>query len=240
MKAFSELVSEVLQDCQQAPEPLIQRAARNAVIEFCEQTLCIRRTLDPITIEADVPTYVLTPEANTLIIEVMSAQINDYDPLVPSSQDQLDLWWQTPSQSLINFTSWIDDDEDLTGGNSWRQFTQSIPECYYIDKNNADYRMRLVGIPTDTIADALNVVVALKPSRSATQIDDWFIEDHYLRLLDGARAKMLMMPGRPWTNPNLAAVYAEQFGSAIIEQKGKSLRDYVRDDETTGRVRSHY
>ncbi len=240
MKAYTELVTEVMQDCQQAPEPLVARVARNVVIDFCERTLTIRRDLTAITIEPNTESYVLTPPENTSIIEVMNAQINDLDPLVSASQQQLDLWWKTPNSFPSHFNCWSVDDPTLNVGDSWRQFTQAIPRCYYIDKDSSDYRIRLVGIPTDLIADALVCKVALKPSRTSTSIDDWFIEDHYLRLINGVKAQMLMIPKRPWTDNALASFYKTTFEDDVDKQTKKALRDYVRDDESTGRVRAWY
>ena len=57
----------------------------------------------------------------------------------------------------------------------------------------------------------MDVYVSLKPLRSATDLPDILYNDCYQTIAAGAKAKLMVMPEKPWTNPQLASVHAGIF-----------------------------
>jgi hypothetical protein len=239
MSAFADLVAEVLDTCQQAPEPLVERHIRNAVIAFCSRTLLLRKDLSAISIIADQYLYQLNPPAGREIVEVRSAQIGEDSPLIERSEDYFDLQWRDPVIMRSDFCCTDDDGNVISTGDDWRQYTQNRPQFYFIDRTENTYRMRLVGIPIASLTDTLAVNVVLKPSRTATEVDDWLLSDHFQCLLHGAKARMLELPKRPWTDLQLAGYHNGLFEEATEMARMKGQRSHIRNDQTNRRVKAY-
>lgn len=71
------------------------------------------------------------------------------------------------------------------------------------------------------------VYVSLKPLRTVTTLPDVLFNDWFQAIAAGAKAKLMIMPEKKWTNPNLAMVHADVFenkvGSAIQEATRKTM-----------------
>lgn len=238
MTAFADLVDEVLQDCAQAPEPLVERCVRNAVIAFCSRTLLLRKNLDPISIIADQYLYQLNPPADREIVHVHSAQIGEDKPLVEVSEDHFDLVWRDPVIIRSDSSRTDDDGNVISLGSDWRQYTQGRPSNYFIDRSENTYRMRLVGIPTDNLTDTMVVNVVLKPTRTATEVDDWLLNDNFQCLLHGAKARMMEMPKKPWSDAALSGFHGGKFEEMAEEARMKGQRSHIRNDQTNRRVKA--
>lgn len=239
MSAFSDLMAEVLDSCQQAPEPLVERHIRNAVIAFCSRSLLLRKTLDPISIIADQALYQLNPPENREIIHVHSAQIGDDRPLIEKSEDFFDLEWRDPVVLKWDEFATDDNGNPLSIGTDWRQYTQNRPAFYFIDRTENTYRMRLVGIPDASLTDTMVVSVVLKPTRTATEVDDWLLNDNFQCLLNGAKGRMLELPNRPWTDLKLAGYHNGLFEEKTEEARMRGQRSHVRNDQTNRRVKAY-
>ena len=57
------------------------------------------------------------------------------------------------------------------------------------------------------------VYVSLKPLRSVTALPDALYNDWYQTIAAGAKAKLMVMPEKPWTNPKFAGLHAQVFES---------------------------
>lgn len=236
MTAYADLVPEVLEAAPGCPEPLIERNIRNSVIELCSRALILRRTLSPITLQAGVSSYVLTPPDSRQIVEVFSATINAGKPLQQKSSDHLDLLWQEQSACSFRFDNVSTETSPM--GEDWRTYTQYLPEVFFTERDDNNYKIRLVGIPIDTLANALSCRVVLKPTRDSTEVDDWILEDYYSLLLSGAKAKTLLVPQTKWFQPQLGAMFVGLFDDGLEAARLKALRDFNRDDESTGHVKA--
>lgn len=239
MSAYDDLMTEIKSDCPGATDPLIAQHVRNAVLEFCRDTLVLKWTCPAITIQANQPLYVITPPAERSIVQVQWAQIQSDAFLTHTSQDQLDLWWHEARSSPRLFPWWCAHGNTQNfNGDDWRQYTQTRPQAYYIDRESTSYRVRLVGIPTGTIADALIARVALTPTRDSESVDDWLVEEYFDALSDGAKARLMRMPKKNWSDANTGAAYMAKFEFEKSRAKMKVSRDFIRDDESVGHVQS--
>jgi len=86
----------------------------------------------------------------------------------------------------------------------------------------------LVNEPTADDTAALEITVALKPARDATVICDRLYCDWHTVWADGTLAKLMLMPMKRWSNPQLAAYHDRQYeigvARAIIERtRGRTI-----------------
>ena len=81
--------------------------------------------------------------------------------------------------------------------------------------------VKLFPFPTDTAfsttSGSINIVATgvFLPSEDITEIDDAFYARWGRAIESGAKAELMMMVGKPWTNPQMAGVHAQIFDAAI-------------------------
>lgn len=84
------------------PDPLMERYARMAAIEFCRRTACWQKTLDPVL--TDGTTVVsLVPDANTQVIKIKGVEVDGSSYPIVDAKLGLDLV-RTDSQQSFCFT----------------------------------------------------------------------------------------------------------------------------------------
>jgi hypothetical protein len=74
--------------------------------------------------------------------------------------------------------------------------------------------------------------VALKPDRASTSGPDFLYNDYYEQIAAGAKARLMGMTGKPWSNPTMAVANAGIFDAAIIKANTRQAHGFGR-----GRVR---
>lgn len=76
--------------------------------------------------------------------------------------------------------------------------------------------MRLVPIPDSNESQSLIINAALKPTQSATSLDNDFMNDYKEVIVNGAAFRLLRMPSKEWTDYNGAQVYGALFNEGIV------------------------
>lgn len=228
---FADLLPEVLPDVPGCADLVAERAIRNAAIRFCQESKLYRQDLTPINVVADEPEYTVTPPAGYALVDIRRA-LFDGQPLYFISQDELDRLWNDATTRVNHFLthdSGLDTD-------TWQTATSSRPKYFFQPDKE---KVRLVGIPTVAVTGGLELNVALKPTPTATQIEDWLYNDHFRTLAFGALGELLKIPQKPWTDKGLSDHYESLFREGIGIAKGEALRDHGRNDRVVGRVRSY-
>jgi len=83
---------------------------------------------------------------------------------------------------------------------------------------------------------SLEIQASLRPSRTATGIENFLFDQFYLNILEGAKARLLSLSGTPFYNPQLAQDCKVAFEDAIVNKK---LHDWRGNTATRRRVVSH-
>lgn len=83
--------------------------------------------------------------------------------------------------------------------------------------------IRLVPEPAVT-ATALRLAVFVAPAENAVGFSDRILADHRDIIGMGVKAKLMYMPGKPWTDLVTADSYWRQFMSRVSSEKIKALR----------------
>jgi hypothetical protein len=80
-------------------------------------------------------------------------------------------------------------------------------------------------MPNGVTSQTLVLRVAYTPMPSASELPD-FVWQNYLDVVaSGAKARLMMMPGVPWTNPQLGAYYRQIFDAAVVDARIEEMHD---------------
>lgn len=188
---LEDLYHEIAIDCPGAPEPLINNALVTALREFCNRTRFWRRDLVPVDLVAGQAEYTLTAPDDSEIVTLALVQFTPSPdlPLVPRSTIELD--------------------RDFPG---WRNSQASQPAFYYQPTANT---IRPVYTPSENVAGGLAVTAALRPTMAATEMDEGVYQEYGSEIVAGAKARLQMSPGKPWSAPDFATLNAGLFAGAV-------------------------
>ena len=112
----------------------------------------------------------------------------------------------------LNIASAVDD---------WRNAT-GTPE--YILGGTTSLQL----VPAPDAGGTLTLKVALKPSPSATGIDDDIFNEYREAIVHGALARMMLSPKKPYSSPQLAPYHAQQFEIKAGQAGVRQARNYSR------------
>lgn len=194
MKDIEEFFSHVKHIVPGCAEPTIIQALREACIKFCEKTK-LWRSDDEFPVSEDNCDVVCVPAGATLI-EIEHAMFDGF-PLQPASIVMLDRdmpYWRTQEDQQTTYP---------------RYFTQ-------IDMDT----IRVVPKATGT----LKVYTILKPSKDADMVPDWLVDKYTAVIAAGALKDLLIIPGQPFFNAELAGFYRSLFNEALDDNGSMNVR----------------
>ncbi len=204
--------NEILTDVSGVPGSLIDRHVLRAAIEFCDYTLTWRETFEQTTING-VMQQILSPDPGSRVVTVIYVG-DDGAKVMPATMTSLDS--STPN--------WRDESND-----------SSTAQYYMLED-----RETLSLILTPDSERALKIVACLKPTQDAKELPDDLYEDHIESIGFGAKARLFAMPGKPWSNPELAMYNARLFKDAKDKEKSERLNDYTRESSLVVRPYNYY
>lgn len=208
---LEELVSEVRAGAPGAADEVITEYLGKSAREFCRRTAAWRTACAPVTIKAAEAEYPFTFPPETLPLRPVEANYQAPTATVPRpigivTDDQLrDGGGGGYSVDTFGF---------LGGGVDWRTRTGS-PRAVYHDENNL--RIRLFPIPTTTDAGGmLRLWFSLLPQRGVEELPEWMADRYFEALADGAKALLLMIPKRNWSDATRGEFHQERFNKAVL------------------------
>ena len=187
MASFSSLVKEVIPYVPGCPDSLIEQHLRSATIELCEKSKAYVLDLDPITSISGVYEYDFDQPTGTDVYQILWAIYDgeDLDPISPRSLE-------------LNYPDW----RDKSG--TPNVFLQKNPNTFW-----------LIPVPGATKTNAIQLSVALKPTRSSNNIDTTFANDYRDGIVYGTLYRLLRMPAREWSDPAAAGDYLSLFNEEV-------------------------
>jgi hypothetical protein len=120
---------------------------------------------------------------------------------------------------------------DFKRGSGWQTLTGK-PQAFFKAESNL---LRLVPMPVSTGVLKLTGKVSLKPSRTATGIAEWFVEDYYEGMVAKATNLMLAMVGTDWFNPEMAGAFQQMYLDRLANARTRANND----DTSKARVTSY-
>lgn len=170
---YSDLLDDVLPNLAADPsDPVTEYAIKRAVIDFCAGSWVWKHLPDPIDVTASEATYDLEPLPATDIAAVMAAEHNNV-PLDPKGLD------------------WLN--REIPG---WRTTLKTPKYFTQVDTE----QIILAPVPEATIVSGLSLTLALQPSQNSTGFPKWIANQFLYALADGAIARLMLMPNKPWTD----------------------------------------
>ncbi len=190
MTALTAWYDDVLPDLTGlTPGNAALKFIRDGAIALCERVNVWIIDHPPIDIVALTDTYALAPGANMEVVVPTHVMVNSVS-VDPANEDDLDA--------------------DL--GDTWRNGNLVPgPAIAYLIPDEA--HIRIVPQPDAGITGGLVMKVAVKPTVSASTVDDRLYNRQSYRNAVTAWAKhcAMLSPKKPYTNPNLAAYWLGEF-----------------------------
>lgn len=196
-------------------EPFAAQHIRDACIEFAEATGVIQ-TVEPADIVAGQALYELSPPAQSELVDVIA------------------VYYGTKQLGSVPVDMIGHGGAARVGTDTTIETASGTPVAYYqITPNDAD--IYLWPVPDEAAAAVLTVRASWRPTRTATLVDDVFFRDYAPDIANGALARILAVPGQPFTNPGQAAAFGAMFKAAISNTRAFARRGSIR---TSMRVRA--
>lgn len=200
MVNLSAFFPRLIPNVMGCPEPLAQQALLDAAITFCDQSLAVTVDLDPITVPVGATAVELETPDQTTIAQVLYA------------------WY----------------DKQLLNSVPYGQFTDiyrpnATPTDYTIEYLDEVANLRVYPAPTKAVTNGLVVRVALRPTRTATQVHDILFQRYVEGIVAGAQSILCAMPDQPFSN---------DARSVVMGQRARAAANQARADMMYGRSQS--
>lgn len=198
MVKLDVFLSRLLPQVPACPEPLALEHLKDACIEFCEKSLAIRQDLDFFYSVANLGQYDLDPPSNQHMIATV-----------------LSVRYDGKELSGI----FVEDAQELpeAAGN---------PAGFFTSRTNNEFVLHLH--PTPEAREQVLVNVALRPIRSATEVDDDLYNLYADAIIDGAIARLAKIPNQPFTDLAYAAAMQNSFREKAARAKVDSYHGRIR------------
>lgn len=199
---LTEWLDEIMPSVSGITVALASRHIIGGVIDFCNMSLVLTEELAPIDVVADTASYSLAPvTANTEIAQVLEVYVNN-------------CW--------IPVTNWTKVNSDYSNAK-----VRTGDAIGYIQAR--EDVLTLFPIPRIAYTDGLKVKVALRPIRTATEIEDAIGARYFDAIADAIFARIYKIPSKPWSDGQAAVFY---------ENKAKTKAQIAKDEVTLGMGRS--
>ena len=201
---FKDLITRINPSTPGCPQETMFQYIRDAAIRACERTLAWRYTQPKFNLTAGIPQYNYNKPFDTEVHAVFAVWLND-DPL-----DRLTL-----DEAINRYPAWADTyttAEDIAEyGSEPRAITQLSPHQFVV-----------LPLPDAEKTYTMRMIYALKPSRTATAMDEIIYNDLEEVIMHGALQHLLVLPNTNWSDRELASYHAKQFVSQVTERRARA------------------
>lgn len=202
MALWSAWFPDLLPHLPGCPNAVVQHELKRAAQEFFEKTRAWRVLLAPVAVAAGTDELDLVPtDTEQSLVRVEEAWYDNrkIDPL-------------TADEASAEF------------GDDWMSHT-GAPSAYVQEFPGT---LRLYPIPDTDALTGLKFRVSVKPSESCTGLPDALADKFRDALADGAKGRLMLYPGKDWTNLDLGAAMKGQFESAKSAGNLQANRSFGR------------
>lgn len=196
-RTFLDVVNRLMPSVPGCPTPIVEQYVRDAAIEACERTLAWRYEQPKIRLTQGIHDYEYEAPDDAEVHAVLTATCNGVK-MNPISLEQLhDIYPKWP---------YTGPDEEADP----RYVTQLDPDHFAV-----------APLP-DAVAYDVRMIVALKPLRTATDMDKTALDDLENVVMHGALQHLLVLPDRTWSDRELATYHAKQFAYKLTERRARA------------------
>ncbi|WP_420588235.1 hypothetical protein [Bacterioplanoides sp.] len=212
MAKLTDLSPEVVAETPECPIGQVNKALINTIRDFCWNTHYWQHEMEPITL---LPFSEQAPE--TCI----------YTLPVPENTEMLTVITLVYNGSLLSMKSqsWLD-----SNVNNWRQ--ASGEPLYYLMMS--DKRVRFVPASDIVRPVAVTGTLILQPTKVTNEFDDRLMEFDQA-IINGALAKLLVIPDKKWSNSRRATVSEAVYQEGLSRARFMVIKGFSTGTETAGR-----
>jgi len=185
---YVDLAPFVAVDALGAPQPVIMRKLAEVANEFFRLTRAYEVKLTPAAVAADTKNVTLTLPSDTILCEVTGVRLGSAK-----------LWPRLDRQLEEELGEW--------------ETAEGTPKYYRTEANT----IRLVPFPVVEEAGPLRASYTVAPTLTATSVADEPGLRYQDALIAGAKAMVLAMPKKEWSDPQLAAIFQAQYQTRLNE-----------------------
>lgn len=195
--AVTTWYSKVVPDVPGCPLPMIERALSEAIKEFCMKTYYWQEDYSE-DIVAGTPDYEITlADAALQIAEILWLDFTS------TGGTPRPIEHKTPTQLRIISPTWASD-------------TASEPSYYF---NTDERTIRLWPSPTENVTAGLTGKLAVFPQYTTAYVHEGLYYTHDDDIASGAKARLMMIPKKPYSDPTMAVFHRKTFLRAIAETR---------------------
>lgn len=88
--------------------------------------------------------------------------------------------------------------------------------------------LHITPVPDMNVVNGLMVSLALQPSLRATGLPSWIASRYVDGLVSGAIARLMLMPGKPWTDLNAGVYHQARFEAAVATARADAVHGLGR------------
>lgn len=193
--AWSTFYPDVLIHVPGCPLPLVDHHLRAATIDLCQRSKRLKFDMPAFDTVAGQPTYALSPGTKMETVSILAAAVSG-ELIDPATRAELSI------------------------GDDWSTETGQ-PTKYLMDGD--DETVRLWKMPDGVYP--VTLTLAIKPSESATGVEQWFADRYRRTIARGALAELLALPKQAWTDLPMAAIRFEQFEAGVRSAEAQGIKD---------------
>lgn len=206
MKNHSDFLDYVMPHVPGCTVNMALHEIKSTIIDFCEKSLILQETLDPVTVIENISDYDFEPSKNRIVVKILKGWYKNRR-LEPMGTDEIG----DPSV----YSSVISDVEATKGDP--KIVTQKDPRTY-----------TLYPYPNATVANAVTLRVACKPTRDVETIDDFIYEDYAETIGHGTIARLAISPDKPYYSEKLAVAREALYRAGLNVARDRALKSFVR------------
>ncbi len=194
----SKLYSRILPHVQGCPEPLVDQAVIDTAIDFAQRTQIVFTTSRPVPLIDGKSTYYVYGDYGLEADLITGVFIGSRELTLASSPAAL---------------------HDLMPG--WATAEASEPTVYSCFGEEGS--ITVYPKPLNSNGAAMQIIATWAPGMDATTIPDELGRGYFAELVEGAKAKLLSMADRKWSNPAQAGLAAQKYESGVVDARIRAI-----------------
>jgi len=236
-RAFSTLIDKVSAYTPGCPRPVLTTHIREAAIRLCERTLMWRIAQSQFNLSVGVHEYDYIKPANTDVHVLFAAHMNGFPLAILSLEQALtryplwadmfggqdpDVLWSITPEGTINTDEYNQNEfnesypivappEIIDAASQPQSITQISPDKFIV-----------LPLPDDANTYTVRMFYALKPSRTATGMDEVVFNELEEAIFHSALQQLLVMPNVTWSDREAAAYHAKQALLVTTERRARA------------------
>lgn len=205
--------------------PIVREALRSACRDFAKRTHLWTHT-NVLHLQTDTTSYAMPIPEDTLVQEILYMGRRIDGTSDPVKYNDISPFRTTESDLDYESTSW----RNLTSD------TANV-QAFYLGEDRKT--LHIVPKPLTDYPDGLTFRVALMPDQNAVEVPDIFYDSWAEAIAAGAAAKILMTPGKDFTNYEGALLLQRDFNKAVaaamrMQHTNRDRVKFRRLGETSG------